>query len=512
MKNARRHQPPPAVASPSDALRRLFGRGSVYTLVLAVQISTALIVVPLVTRLLTPSAYGHVAAGIVIFTLLSIIGALGLADAAARTFFGGADGPRQAQRLIAAVACSALMISLVADLTGTLWAPLFGLSYGGVLRAAVWGGAAGAMLLGAQSLLRVSERVWAFLGIAVVATVGGQGLAVALTVLLHSATAYMAGIATGTGLAAVAGLITSGGLASGVANPADIKAGLTLGLPLVPHSLAVSMLASADRILIVSILGLAAAGRYQVAYAVGGLGVSLIVGLNQAWLPLLLGAREENRWEILSATSAVVHVVAGITAIALALVAPLALLVAAPASYGRDALVPVAAIVAFSALPYASCGTYFQVVFVSGRTRVMAAAAPLAAALNIALNLVLLRTIGLTGAAVATVVAYAVLPAVVAVVACRLAPLGQASRDALRTWLLAAPFVAAGAVIPAGELGVAARCAAMVLAASGAVLLLRSAARRSPAAMTSPGEGRAHEPADAIEGASPLRRAVQARR
>jgi O-antigen/teichoic acid export membrane protein len=510
MKNPQRHQRPPEVASPAEAVRRLIGRGSVYTVVLAIQMSTALLVVPLLTRLLTPSAYGRVAVGIVIFTLLSIIGALGLADAAARTFFAGLDGPRQARRLIAAASGTALAASLIAELTGGLWAPLFGLSYGGVLRVAVWGGAAGAVLLGAQSLLRVSERVWTFLAVAVAATVGGQALGVALAAASHSATAYMAGIASGTAVAAAGGLVVTGCFGAGMARPAEVRTGLALGLPIVPHSLAVSLLASADRIIIVAILGLAAAGRYQVAYAVGGLGVALITAVNQAWLPLLLGARKENRWEILGATSAVVHLLAGIVAVALALASPLALLIAAPASYGRSGLVPVAAIVAFSALPYATCSTYFQAVFVSGRTRVMAVAAPVAAAVNIGLNLVLLHAIGLIGAAVATVAGYVVLPAVVAVVAHRTAPLADATRDALRTWLLAAPFVAAGAVIPAGAPGAATRIVALATAAAGAALLLRSAARRAPAlAPGSASEAPLDTPADALDGGARLRPAAR---
>jgi O-antigen/teichoic acid export membrane protein len=508
MKNAQRHQRPPGVASPSEALRRLIGRGSVYTVVLAIQMSTALLVVPFLTRLLTPSAYGQVAVGLVIVTLLSIVGALGLADAAARTFFAGPEGPSRARRLIVAASVTALLVSLVAELTGGLWAPLFGLGYGGVLRVAVWGGAAGAMLLGAQALLRVSERMWTFLGVAIVATVGGQALGLTLAAALHSATAYVGGIAAGMAVAGVAGLIATGCLGSGVAGPAEVKSGLALGLPIVPHSLAVSLLVSADRIIIVGILGLAAAGRYQVAYAVGGLGVALVTALNQAWLPLLLGAREENRWEILRATSGVVHLVSGITAITLALAAPLALLIAAPASYGRSGLVPIAAIVAFSALPYATCSLYFQAVFVSGRTRVMAVAAPVAAAVNIGLNLWLLHAIGLIGAAVATAAGYAVLPAVVAVVAHRVAPLTGASRDAVRAWLLVAPFVAAGAVIPAGVLGAAARIAAMVVASTGAAVLLRAATRLSPALPDpSAGEAQAAHSGDSLE---PLRPAVQA--
>jgi O-antigen/teichoic acid export membrane protein len=511
LRTAQRHQPPPGVASPSEALRRLIGRGSVYTVVLAIQMSTGLLVVPFLTRQLTPSAYGQVAVGLVIFTLLSIVGALGLADAAARTFFAGAEGPRQARRLIAAASCTALLLSLVAELSGPLWAPVFGLSYGGVLRVAVWGGAAGAAMLGTQSLLRVSERVWTFLAVAVVATVGGQALGITLAALLHSATAYMAGIAGGTAAAAVTGLIATGCLGSGVAGPAEVRTGLALGLPIVPHSVAVSLLASADRIIIVGILGLAAAGRYQVAYAVGGLGVALVTALNQAWLPLLLGAREDNRWEILRTTSAVVHLVAGITATMLALAAPLALLIAAPASYGRSGLVPVAAIVAFSALPYATCSTYFQAVFVSGRTRVMAVAAPVAAMVNIGLNFALLHAVGLIGAAVATAAGYAVLPAVVAVVAHRIAPLGDASREALRTWLLAAPFVAAGAVIPAGALGATARIAAIAVAAAGAALLLRSATRDAPALpVGSASEAPPEEPAGAPAGESQLRPTARA--
>jgi O-antigen/teichoic acid export membrane protein len=510
MKNAQRHQPPPAVASPSDALRRLIGRGSVYTVTLAIQMSTALLAVPWLTRLLSPAAYGQVAVGLVIFALLSVIGALGLAEAAARTFFAGAEGPRQARRLIAAASCTAVLFSLVAELTGGLWAPLFGLSYGGVLRVAVWGGAAAAMLLGAQSLLRVSERMWMFLGVAIVATVGGQALGVTLAALLHSATAYMAGIAAGTAVAAAVGLIGTGCLGSGVAAPAEMKTGLALGLPIVPHSLAVSLLVSADRIIIVGILGLAAAGRYQVAYAVGGLGVALVTALNQAWLPLLLGARNESRWEILRATSAVVHLVAGIVAITLALAAPLALAIAAPPSYGRHGLVAVAAIVAFSALPYATCSTYFHAVFVSGRTRVMAIAAPVAAAVNIGLNLVLLHAIGLIGAAVATVAGYAVLPAVVAVAAHRIAPLAGTTRDALRTWLLAAPFVAAGALIPAGAPGAGARIVAIMVAAVGATLLLRAATRHAPAVTALPvAQAPAATPADAPDGGSQLQPAAR---
>ncbi len=477
----------PAAATPDEALRRLFGRGSIYTLVLVIQMLIAFLVVPVVTRLLTPSAYGLLAAALVVYALLSILAAAGLPEASSRSFFAGPDGPRRARRLVFTITLIALAVAVIVDLSGPLWAPLLGLRFGAVLALAVWSGAAGAVLLGTQSLLRSAERAWAFAAVALIASVGGQGAGLLLTALLRSPTAYMAGIAAGTAIATVAGLAITGAWRSGLASRAELREAAALGLPIVPHSLAVSLLASADRVLIAAILGLAAAGRYQVAYAVGGIGVALITAMNQAWMPLLLGTSEENRWQILLVTSRALHICAGLVAGGLALVAPLALVLAAPASYGRHGLVAVAAVVAFSALPYATSGTYFQVVFLSGRTRIMALAAPLAALVNIGLNLILLRTWGLVGAAFATVVAYAVLPVVVATSARRMVSLPQAARDALTAWMLAAPFVVAGALLPPGWVGVSGRIAAVLIAAAGAGMLLRATV--SPRARTAAVDG-----------------------
>ena len=177
-------------------------------------------------------------------------------------------------------------MGFVADLTGPLWAPALGLHYGSVLRVGVWCGAAGALLSGAQALLRVAERVWSFLIAALVAVIGGQGLGLTLAAIEHSATAYMTGIMIAMVLAAAVALLITGTLRAARPRLRELRRGLAVGLPIVPHSLAVAMLAAADRVLIVALLGLRAAGRYQVAYAIGGVGVAVITAINQAWLPL----------------------------------------------------------------------------------------------------------------------------------------------------------------------------------------------------------------------------------
>jgi O-antigen/teichoic acid export membrane protein len=433
--------------------------------------SAGFIVVPLVTRLLSARGYGEVAAGLVVFSTLAVIAAAGMPEAASRAFFQNEDGPRHARQLVTATVLLAIVAAALADWTGPLWSPIFNLQYSGVLRLAVWSAAGAAVLLAVQSLLRASDRPWSFLLIALLASVGGQGLGVALLVWGDGSPAsYMAGLTIGTGSAALLGLIITGSVRTAPPNRAQARRALALGLPLVPHSLATFLLVSADRVAIGRILGLGAVGRYQVAYAIGGIGVSLVTALNQAWLPLLLGAESGQRWEILRSTSRAVHRIGGLIAVAIALATPLGLLLAAPASYGRGELVAVSAVVAFSILPYATSCTFFHAIFLEGRTKIMALAAPLAVIVNVAVNVALLRATGLVGASIATVASYAFLAGFAAWASGRVVRLPGTLRDSLIAWALAAPLVAAGAWIPLGPIGTLVR---LVLGAGLAVAAVR---------------------------------------
>jgi O-antigen/teichoic acid export membrane protein len=164
----------------------------------------------------------------------------------------------------------------------------------------------------------------------------------------------------------------------------------------------------------------------------------------------------------------------------LALAAPLALALAAPPSYEPADLVPIGAIVAFSILPYATTSAFFHLVFLSGTTRVMAVAAPLAAAVNLGLNFLLLPVIGLVGSAVATVLAYGLLAAIAYTAARRRGPVGRLPLDALRCWAVAAPFVAAGALLPGGVAGSMGRALAAGALVGLAAYWLREAPRPWP--------------------------------
>lgn len=441
----------------NGAVRKLLGRGSIYTLVLGVQMASALLVVPVVTRLLSSSAYGRVAAGLVVVNLLSIVGTIGLPEGASRAYFHGPDGPCHARQLVAATLVTGAVAGLVAELTGHLWAPLLGMDYSAVLRYAVWGGVAMAVAIAAQTFLRAADRAWAFFAIAAVMTVGGQGLGLGLTFAFGTPAAYMAGLAAGSVASAVVALVLSGALGHGLPRRPVLRTALGIGVPMVPHSLSVYLLVSADRVVIAAAMGLAAVGRYQVAYTVGAVGVALITALNQAWLPLLLGADEDERWEVVAQTSRAVHRLCLVAGGLLALAAPLALMVAAPPSYDRDALVPISAVVAFSVLPGATSSSFLNAMFVLGRTRIMLVATPLAVALNIGMNAALLPLIGLIGAAFATVAGYVVVALVAIVGTRRTVQVPGLTAASLREWAIAVPFIAAGALLPYDQAGAALR-------------------------------------------------------
>jgi O-antigen/teichoic acid export membrane protein len=101
--------------------------------------------------------------------------------------------------------------------------------------------------------------------------------------------------------------------------------------------------------------------------------------------------------------------VVALTCAALAIGAPLALAVFAPPDYDLSGLGTVSALVAASGLLYLWYLTSYNVILWLGRTGVLAFATPVSAGVNIALCALLIPPMGLEGAALATLLAYALL-------------------------------------------------------------------------------------------------------
>lgn len=409
-------------SAPRDGVGQVLGRGSLYTIATAVQLGSGLLAIPILTRILDPTEYGTVTAGLVILAVLVNVASFGMPAAVTRTWFR-AGGPPAGRALIVVTLAGALVVGAVAYATGPLWSGVFvDVAWGSVLQLAVIASVPAAVLLSAQVVLQAGARVRSFLISAALATLGAQGLGVILAATVGGASAYMVGITIGYTLGAAAAWLAAGVDFSALRRRSDvdtearvptgvpmIRRALAVALPTIPHGLALYLLSAADRIIVERLEGLPAAGAYYVAYAIGSLAIFLVAGLNGAWQPIIFAAEDEGRWRFLADSAIEILRVVSVTVAAIAIGAPVALAVFAPPDYDLQSLGSVSTMVALSALPYLLYTSSANLIIWRGRTLTMGVATPIAVALNIGLCFLLIPSMGLDGAALATLVAYVLL-------------------------------------------------------------------------------------------------------
>lgn len=216
-----------------------------------------------------------------------------------------------------------------------------------------------------------------------------------------------------------------------------IREVLTLSMPLVPHALSVAAVAYSDRWLIGWKLGLHEVAVYTLACQLAGVLGSVYSALNESASVRYHSAmggggvealREAHRrlvwWYPLVAIGAAMPIMAG---------GWIYLRFLAPPSYYAGVvpmgLILCALILHSMYLPFAN------VLFALRRTHIPAIASTAAAVLNVAANAVLIPVMGISGAAVATLLSYAVLLLIVVGQARRFASVGMRLAD-LRTTIV----------------------------------------------------------------------------
>jgi O-antigen/teichoic acid export membrane protein len=475
--------------SARQARRQLLSRGSVYTASTFVQLLGGVLVYPLLTRSLRPAELGAVAAASLVLRLVSALATLGLHGAVTREYFDGPDGPTEARRLVPTAALVAGGIALLAHLTGPFWSATFeGIGYGPMLTFAVACSVPAAVVATCQAQLRAGGRTGAFVLVSLASGLGSVLLGiVAVVVLAGEPVNYFQGLLLGDVLACLLALI----LSRAAVRPAStvvVRRALAFGLPTVPHALALIALGLSDRIVIERVLGLEAVGRYQVAYLVGNLVILLLIALNNAWAPSVLGAADGVRLQQLADTSYLVNRLTAVAVVIVAWGAPLALVVAAPASYGRGELSDVAAVVALAGLAYANYQAHVIVLFQERRTGPLALVTPISAAANVVLNILLLPVVGLLGAAAATVATFALQAALVRRSSRRKATVPWLRGSLAPPSLAACALVAVSLVLPTEGAWLVARAGvATAFAAWGAWFVHRLVAvRNQPTALAEP--------------------------
>ncbi len=454
-------------------LRRLLRTGAAYQLADAVSKVIALVTLPLYTRHLTRADYGTAELILTTIILLSIVLRLGLGEAFVRFHYLDADPARR--RALARTATGTLLAvtTVAAVLIAVFAAPLSRLLLGSeqadVVRAGALGLWAFTNLELAYALLRVEERARAF----AIASLANVALTVVLTVLLVVVLDQGAlGLVLGNYAASAVillGLWWAERDALGMPSRPQLGPMLRFGLPTVPAEVSVFALFFVDRLWLYRFESPADAGLYSLSVKLAGIVVFTVRAFQYAWPPLAYSIVDDMEAARVYARITTYYVLfTGLVVAGLALLGRwLVRIFAAPQFFAaHEALTWVA-------LGWALYGLFLVLVAMAGRAQVTVRNAPAALSgliVNVLLLALLVPPMGIAGAGLALVGAYAVMLVAMWALTHNLFPVAFEWDRLLRFLLIAGGLAAAGELLlpTSGAVGFISR--ALVLAAIPLVL------------------------------------------
>jgi O-antigen/teichoic acid export membrane protein len=454
----------------------MFTRDFLYLAVSALQFILTSIATPILTRRVSPDQFGQLSLCLTVTQILGPILGFGLPYASQKVF-AGEDGDRRSRGILAISAVLSVVAWVVVALAAPAWGPAVGLNRVLDARLAALWGALFAVTWTSLAMLRSRERLGVAILVAALQSLVAQAVGLALLYLwAPTITVYLCGVTIAQGAAALVGLLALRPAWSALAAIRRYGQAFHFGLPMVPQQLSGFILFAGDRIVVRHDLGSAATGRYSVAYNVGALGVTLLVFVNQAWMPRIYAVADRAvRSRLLASSRDMMNLVLIPVVIGLSAGAPVVLRVWAPPSFHPASLTWIVAIVAIYAFPYGQFLSNLRALMSEGRTGRAAVTTLVAAAVNVGLNLVMVPFIGITGSAIATVLSYLLLARLTR------QPVTSGLQVPGIPFLLgiligcAAALTLAMAALPASPVWLAIRLAVCVMAALSLVWLMRRA-------------------------------------
>lgn len=184
-----------------------------------------------------------------------------------------------------------------------------------------------------------------------------------------------------------------------------LKYSLVFGLPIIVHLLSGLILNSFDQIMINKMVGSYETGIYSFAYKVGMLFQMVIMGLNQAWVPIFYEKLRDDKYEEIEETAQKFSYLVAGAALLITMLGPLLITVLAPESYSAAlSLVPVI-IVGFIFQYFYFM--YINYAFYAKKTSMIATITLSAGLINIGLNYWMIPIFGYAVAAWTTLITYA---------------------------------------------------------------------------------------------------------
>jgi O-antigen/teichoic acid export membrane protein len=394
----------------SGYLRRLATTGAAYTAASIVSKLIAVALLPLYTRYLTPADYGAAEVMFAAVVSLSIIVRLGTIEALLRFYYKeGEDPPRVVSTSFAALFWFATAAALIAlPFAEPISEALLDRSAPDLARISIGGLWVLTMIEYLLTLFRLEERARAFFITTILNVVAAIGLTVVLVVGFdEGARGLLIGSYASGAIFVVALIFVHRRRLSLRFERPLLRRLMRFGLPTMPAELSLYALNFVDRIIIVRTLGLAEAGLYSLAVKFAQ-GVNVLVrGFQLAWPPLAYSIRDDG--EARRAYAAVVtwfvagcaFVVAGMWLLSRWIVRALA----APEFFDSYEAI---GLIATGVTLYALYMVLVVILGRTGRTEFNFPATGAALAANVALNLILVPSLGIVGAGLALVASYLV--------------------------------------------------------------------------------------------------------
>ncbi|MGY4721005.1 lipopolysaccharide biosynthesis protein [Naumannella huperziae] len=478
------------VDSDRGSRQDLFGRGMIYVVVWSMQLVVATAISPVLAHLLPVEEFGALAAAIALYQLLLLLAVFGLDQALEMRRLEDPDAART-RGLLAAGICFAFLIVAAFALSSPLWSSMLGFAGYRDLVLITFGWAApGAAVMLMMALLQAEDRLAQFAFVSILSSAGGPviGLAIMLSMGDRSAVTYAWGGVFAQSLALVLGLCWTRPRPAGLRDLPEFRRVLAFGAPLLLAGLSQFVLAAADRLAVLRVLGEAEVARYQIAFTIGNVMSLLLTFTNRAWLPRLKSLSDvAQRWQVIEQARDGIYVLLGWAILGVTLGAPVLLRVLAPPSYQPDSLVVVVFVVACCAIPVASGAASMQLLTTIGDTRPLGWSAVLAVAVKIVVTAALLVPLGILGAAIATLVALTAQAGLLRWIATRRQPATRPNRRVLGFGAAALVVAALSVLLPQSAGWNAGRFAISLALTIPFFMRMRILQRANPAA-PDPGE------------------------
>ena len=483
------------------SLRGLARNTALYTIGNLAPKVGAFLLLPIYVRFLSQADYGTVALLTSLAGILGVVYHLGVDGALMRLHFD-TEGRARARLYVTLAAFTLGVSTTLSAVAALLLAPNFEILFAGTPFIPLGALALLLALIGSMQyipavMFRASGQAGRFLAL----NLGSFLVSSTASVILVAFLGFGAsGVLVGQLIANIAVLgvtiVTVARIGMVGIDTDALRSALRLGIPLLPHALSAWALRLADRWLLALFLVLPALearaqiGIYAVGYQLGFVVTMVITSFNAAWSPhfFQIGGRPEAPRFYAEMTTIVL---AGVLALAVGVSVLAPEIVALVARPGYEAAADVLPVIAFASVLQAAYTMFVTAVYFMKRTGPLAFITFGSAALNVLLNIALIPTFGIMGAAWATFGAYAAFAAATFVYARRHYPIRIGWARLATLAIVGGAAVLAGRAVAAEpsvlgaavHLAIAAGFAVMALAmCRGSIERLRGISRQLAAA------------------------------